>query len=613
MNMGEKADKRVPVKIDDSVNQQNFISVSGDGKAVFYLKFIKEPTRKLELYRYDFAEKTKLFDSPVYFLHAPEQKQILVWKDSETSDEKTSMKATSSAVAYPYYANKKYDYFVIDENGTVTATIKNASCALCIPQCVLDIRKPFAPELKELVDYKYSINLPFALGIRALYPETGLFKRLGQVLSEGNSGREISWDELICAIGQFQPDFINEKVWHISPQCAIDLKRICKLRDLSSWQNYMRAISFGRKRASLNEVDFFDIQFVWKSYCQWLDDAKRKIAELTWHQENGSISIVFQIGSTKITAVYSALNSKNRFKIEKESTFLKNHANNHSVAVYIDYFCTDIISSAYQHDCFVSAIPLFEGMSAESESLIVDKITEQYETIGFERIPEDPVKIRFKTHFLEKESSEEWRAYVELMQNRQNDFKYSQIYTIETDLKTICEFEIMNNMKIGVRYRSPFSIVVMDLVKDKDERMFGFERILPAVPSGAVVCVPIYNGKYVLLKQFRHTLRTFQYGFPRGFGELGLSPEQNAKKELFEELGCHVIKTEDLGEIVADSGLSGNRVRALLCEISTPKLNAEHEGIVSFELVSPEQLRQMISDNKINDGFTLAAYGILNK
>lgn len=123
----------------------------------------------------------------------------------------------------------------------------------------------------------------------------------------------------------------------------------------------------------------------------------------------------------------------------------------------------------------------------------------------------------------------------------------------------------------------------------------------------------IYNGKYVLLKQFRHTLRTFQYGFPRGFGELGLSPEQNAKKELFEELGCHVIKTEDLGEIVADSGLSGNRVRALLCEISTPKLNAEHEGIVSFELVSPEQLRQMISDNKINDGFTLAAYGILNK
>lgn len=131
MNMGEKTDKRVPVKIDDSVNQQNFISVSGDGKAVFYLKFIKEPTRKLELYRYDFAEKTKLFDSPVYFLHAPEQKQILVYKDAENADEGTSTKVTSSAVKYPYYANKKYDYFVIDENGTVTATIKNASCALC--------------------------------------------------------------------------------------------------------------------------------------------------------------------------------------------------------------------------------------------------------------------------------------------------------------------------------------------------------------------------------------------------------------------------------------------------------------------------------------------------
>ena len=102
-------------------------------------------------------------------------------------------------------------------------------------------------------------------------------------------------------------------------------------------------------------------------------------------------------------------------------------------------------------------------------------------------------------------------------------------------------------------------------------------------------------------------------GFLAVSGSLGCHLNKTQKIELFEELGCHVIKTEDLGEIVADSGLSGNRVRALLCEISTPKLNAEHEGIVSFELVSPEQLRQMISDNKINDGFTLAAYGILNK
>ncbi len=482
-----------------------------------------------------------------------------------------------------------------------------------IPQCVLDIRKPFAPELKELIDYKYSVNLPSALGIRALYPETGLFKRLSQVLSEGNNGREISWDELICAIGQFQLDFINEKVWHIAPRCTIDLKHICQLRDLPSWQNYMRAVSSGRKRASLNEVDFFDIQFVWKSYRQWLDEAKQRITELEWDEAYGSISIVFQIGNTKITVVYDTLNSKNRFKVEKESTFLKGNADNHSVAVYIDYFCVDIISSEYQHNCLISAIPLFEGMSVESESLIVDKITEQYETIGFKRIPEDPVKIRFKTHFLKKESSEEWRAYVELMQNRQNDFKYSQIYTIETDLKTICEFEIMNNMKIGVRYQSPFSIVVLDLVRDRNDNMFGYERILPAVPSGAVVCVPICNGKFVLLKQFRHALRTFQYGFPRGFGELELSPEQNAKKELFEELGCQVVKTEDLGEIVADSGLSGNKVRALLCEISTPKLNAEHEGLVSLELVSSNQLSQMISDHRINDGFTLAAYSLLNK
>lgn len=219
MNMGEKTDKRVPVKIDDSVNPQNFISVSGDGKAVFYLKFIKEPTRKLELYRYDFAEKTKLFDSPVYFLHAPEQKQILVYKDAENADEGTSTKATSSAVAYPYYANKKYDYFVIDENGTVTATIKNASCALCIDkdelrmtgEIICDDKSIYVFNTKEglfkIGDYDSSLKISEMVytGDKCVYYTA---ERADDALSGYITDRKASSDKMIEA-----PDMNAKMYW----------------------------------------------------------------------------------------------------------------------------------------------------------------------------------------------------------------------------------------------------------------------------------------------------------------------------------------------------------------------------------------------------------------
>lgn len=480
-----------------------------------------------------------------------------------------------------------------------------------VPQCILDIRKPFAPELKELIDFKYSVNLPSALGVRILYPEVGLFKRLGQIFSENYSGRKIGWDELTCAIGQFQPDFISGKIWSLKVDVELELQNVCDLRDLSSWQNYMRSASAGRKRARLNEVDFFDIRYVWNAYVQWLEQARQQIDDLQWEQTSACISIVFQIGSTKITAVYEGGKAYNRYKVEKESTFLKNNQGNHSVPIYIDYFCADVLLEDYRSNSLIAAIPLFEGVSVETENAVVERIVAQYDKSGFTRIPEDPIKIKFKKHFKEKENSEEWRSYVELMQTRPYEFVRSSIYDIETDLRTICEYEIMNNKKIGVRYQSPFSIVLLDLVKDSQQNLLSYERILPAVPFGAVVCIPVYKGQFVLLKQFRHALRSFQYCFPRGFAEAGISSRQNAEKELYEELGCKVAKIEELGEVVADSGLNGNKVSAFFCKISEPRLNMEHEGIVDLKMVSSEELGKMIMNGQINDGFTLAAYSLL--
>lgn len=206
----------------------------------------------------------------------------------------------------------------------------------------------------------------------------------------------------------------------------------------------------------------------------------------------------------------------------------------------------------------------------------------------------------------------EWYDYLELIKERPEEFNKTEGAKIILDENTVMEYEKKTGKKIGVIYQSNYHILVVDLIQDETGEYYTYERILPRVENGAVVAVPIYNGKFVLLKQFRHTLRDFQYAFPRGFAEAGFSPEENIEKELNEELGTKVIESEFIGTIIADSGLSGNKVSVYKCIVENIELKYHYEGIEEIILLSEEELKQWIREGKITDGFTLAAIS-LNK
>lgn len=111
--------------------------------------------------------------------------------------------------------------------------------------------------------------------------------------------------------------------------------------------------------------------------------------------------------------------------------------------------------------------------------------------------------------------------------------------------------------------------MLVDLVKDSKGDVFAYERIVHTATGNAIVVIPKYHNKYLLLKQFRHAIRTEQYAFPRGFGEDGLTGEENAKKELSEEINA-IIKENSLtylGKTVSDSGLCGDNVLVYQCEV----------------------------------------------
>ena len=202
--------------------------------------------------------------------------------------------------------------------------------------------------------------------------------------------------------------------------------------------------------------------------------------------------------------------------------------------------------------------------------------------------------------------------YYQLMSERSELFRSFENLRIIVDRDTIEEFEKISNQSIGVIYESRYSILLVDLVVDSKGRMFCYERIIPTERGKAVVIIPLYQNRFVLLKQFRHSIRDFQNAFPRGYGEEKLSGEENARKEIMEELGANVISCKKIGTVIADSGLSGNEVDILLCEIDNIRIKKGYEGIENYLLLEEHELLKMISNCEINDGYTLSSMAIYN-
>lgn len=133
--------------------------------------------------------------------------------------------------------------------------------------------------------------------------------------------------------------------------------------------------------------------------------------------------------------------------------------------------------------------------------------------------------------------------YFKLMKERPELFKNTGIIKIVTDKKKIEEYEKETGKKIGIAYRSKYNTLLVDLIEG-EKGYYTYERVIPTSTGTGIVIVAEYEGKLVLLNQYRHALRKFQYAFVRGFGEDGIDAPDNVKKEIKEEINAEVLEGE---------------------------------------------------------------------
>jgi ADP-ribose pyrophosphatase len=214
--------------------------------------------------------------------------------------------------------------------------------------------------------------------------------------------------------------------------------------------------------------------------------------------------------------------------------------------------------------------------------------------------------------------------YQDLLKKNPNIFSNENaILKIITDKDTIKNWQVErkrqlldkglpeNWAKIGIVYEDPYIVIIRDLGRFPSGILGSYFRVFNSADlrgGQATVVIPIVNDLILLMRQFRHPTRKWHWEVPRGFGEPGIPAEENARKEVLEEINGKILELINLGPYNSNTGIEGANVQLFLARMeSTEETNLE-EGIESYKLFEIHQVEEMIRDAEITDGFTIAAF-----
>lgn len=163
--------------------------------------------------------------------------------------------------------------------------------------------------------------------------------------------------------------------------------------------------------------------------------------------------------------------------------------------------------------------------------------------------------------------------------------------------------------QVGIAYRDQYRMILRDAVRFPNRIAGTYIRIVRDGVPGVIV-FPIYQGQILLIRHFRHSTRTWHLEVPRGYGEEGASGEENARRELKEEIGATISRLVALGQAYPDTGALSEYNNFFYAEVESYGTVEADEAIVELIPTSIADFERMIRDNEIEDGFTLAAYGL---
>ena len=139
-------------------------------------------------------------------------------------------------------------------------------------------------------------------------------------------------------------------------------------------------------------------------------------------------------------------------------------------------------------------------------------------------------------------------------------------------------------------------------------------------PGGALAVPVTADGKFVLVKQYRFTVKGRLLEFPAGTVESHEDPAETIKREIEEETGYRAAKWQSLGKFILAPGYSDEYIYAYLAQdlekLEHPPQQDEDEDI-EVVLMSEEELEAAILAGEPIDAKSICTFymarAILNK
>ena len=133
--------------------------------------------------------------------------------------------------------------------------------------------------------------------------------------------------------------------------------------------------------------------------------------------------------------------------------------------------------------------------------------------------------------------------------------------------------------------------------------------------QGTSIVVPILpDGRLLLVRQYRYLSDRYSIEFPGGGIMQGESPSAVAGRELLEETGYAAKEFANISNFEPHNGLFRDMTHIFLAKdvfpLETRKTKTEESEFIEVFLRRPDELEQMIRNNEIWDGQTLAVWAI---
>jgi len=158
--------------------------------------------------------------------------------------------------------------------------------------------------------------------------------------------------------------------------------------------------------------------------------------------------------------------------------------------------------------------------------------------------------------------------------------------------------------RVGIVYQDQYGMILRDAVRFPGGALGTYIRFIPSANgTPSVIILPMYQGQMLLIRRFRHATRTWHLEIPRGHGVKGLSGEENARRELEEEIEATVSRLISIGNLEEGPGLTGEPAELFFANVdSYGELNT-FEGITELLQVRVREFEHMILENEITDFF----------